>query len=59
MNSVNETFRKQQNAFLMLKLMEQGETDSQNGRVTPQAKVFDGLRTSLLKRHWEQNSTQR
>jgi hypothetical protein len=44
-----ETYRKQQDAFLMLKLMVQGEADAQKNRVTPQAKVFDGLRTSLLK----------
>jgi len=43
------TYRKQQDAFLMLKLMVQGEADAQKGRVAPQSKVFDGLRTSLLK----------
>jgi len=43
------TYRKQQNAFLLLKLMVQGEADAQKDRVTPQAKVFDTLRTSLLK----------
>lgn len=43
------TYRKQQDAFLMLKLMVQGEADAQKNRVTPQAKVFGGLRASLLK----------
>jgi len=43
------TYRAQQDAFLMLKLMVQGEADVQNNRVTPQGKVFDGLRASLLK----------
>ena len=44
-----ETYRKQQDAFLMLKLMVQGEADAQKNLLTPQAKVFDSLRTSLLK----------
>jgi hypothetical protein len=43
------TYRAQQDAFLMLKLMVQGEADVQKNRVSPQAKVFDGLRASLLK----------
>ena len=43
------TYRKQQDAFLMLKLMVQGEADVQKNRLTPQGKVFDTLRTSLLK----------
>ena len=43
------TYRAQQDAFLMLKLMVQGEADAQKGRVTSQGKVFDSLRTSLLK----------
>jgi len=43
------TYRAQQEAFLMLKLMVQGEADVQKNRLTPQAKVFDTLRTSLLK----------
>jgi prevent-host-death family protein len=42
-------YRAQQDAFLMLKLMVQGEADAQKNRLTPQAKVFDTLRTSLLK----------
>jgi hypothetical protein len=33
----------------MLKLMVQGEADVQKNRVTPQNKVFDSLRASLLK----------
>ncbi|TAJ78223.1 MAG: type II toxin-antitoxin system Phd/YefM family antitoxin [Gallionellaceae bacterium] len=44
-----ETYRKQQDAFLTLKLMVQGEADVRKGRVIPQSKVFDGLRSSLLK----------
>lgn len=43
------TYRAQQNAFLMLKLMVQGEADIQKNRVTAQGKVFDSLRASLLK----------
>jgi prevent-host-death family protein len=43
------TYRAQQDAFLMLKLMVQGEADAQKGRVIAQAKVFDGLHASLLK----------
>lgn len=43
------TYRKQQDTFLLLKLMVQGEADAQKARVTPQIKVFDSLRTSLLK----------
>lgn len=43
------TYRAQQDAFLMLKLMVQGEADVQNNRLTTQGKVFDSLRTSLLK----------
>ncbi|MDD4912447.1 MAG: type II toxin-antitoxin system Phd/YefM family antitoxin [Sideroxydans sp.] len=43
------TYRSQQDAFLMLKLMVQGEADVQKNRVTPQSKVFDSLRASLLK----------
>lgn len=38
------TYRAQQEAFLMLKLMVQGEADVQKNRVTPQSKVFDTLR---------------
>lgn len=43
------TYRAQQDAFLMLKLMVQGEADVQKNRVTAQGKVFDSLRASLLK----------
>jgi prevent-host-death family protein len=43
------TYRAQQDAFLMLKLMVQGEADIQKNRVTAQGKVFDSLRASLLK----------
>lgn len=43
------TYRAQQEAFLMLKLMVQGEADVQKNRLTAQGKVFDSLRASLLK----------
>ncbi|HCI13353.1 MAG: prevent-host-death protein [Gallionellales bacterium GWA2_60_142] len=43
------TYRAQQDAFLMLKLMVQGEADAQKNRLTAQGKVFDSLRASLLK----------
>lgn len=43
------TYRAQQDAFLILKLMVQGEADVQKDRLTSQAKVFDSLRASLLK----------
>lgn len=44
------TYRSQQDAFLMLKLMVQGEADVQMNRLTAHSKVFDSLRASLLKR---------
>jgi len=37
-------------ALWMLKLMLQGETDTQKNRLIPQGKVFDTLRASLLER---------
>jgi len=43
------TYRAQQEAFLMLKLMVQGEADAQKNRLTAQGKVFDTLRATLLK----------
>ena len=43
------TYRAQQEAFLMLKLMVQGEADVQKNRLTAQGKVFDSLRASLRK----------
>lgn len=43
------TYRAQQDAFLMLKLMVQGEADAQKNRLVVQDKVFDSLRASLLK----------
>ena len=45
------TYRAQQDAFLMLKLMVQGEADAQMNRVTAQGIVFDSLRASLLKQN--------
>lgn len=43
------TYRAQQEAFLMLKLMVHGEADVQKNRLAAQGKVFDSLRASLLK----------
>ena len=43
------TYRAHQDAFLMLKLMVQGEADTQKNRVTAQGNVFASLRASLLK----------
>ena len=43
------TYRAQQDAFLMLKLMVQGETDAQKNRFMAQGKMFDSLRAPLLK----------
>jgi len=43
------TYRIQQDAFLMLKIMVQGEADIQKSRLTAQSKVFDFLRVPLLK----------
>jgi prevent-host-death family protein len=42
------TYRAQQDAFLLLKLMVQGEADIQKNRLAPQEKVFGSLRASLL-----------
>ena len=44
------TYRAQQDAFLMLKLMVQGEADARKNQLTAQSKVFDSMRASLLKR---------
>ena len=42
-----ETYQKQQDAFMMLKLMIQGESDIKHGRLIPQAEVFNDLRAEL------------
>ena len=42
-----ETYQKQQNAFMMLKLIAQGESDIQHGRLSSQAEVFNDLRAEL------------
>ena len=39
-----ETFRRQQQALLMLKLLAQGEADIAAGRLIPQEEVFAELR---------------
>lgn len=44
------TYQKQQEAFLMLKLMVQGEHDVREGKVTPQDDVFSELHDELLSR---------
>lgn len=43
------TYRAQQDAFLMLKLMVQGEADVRKDRLTAQSEVFSSMRASLLK----------
>ncbi len=45
------TYRAQQDAFLMLKLMVQGEADVSKNALTSQNEVFDAMRTALLKQH--------
>jgi prevent-host-death family protein len=42
------TYRAQQDAFLMLKLMVQGEADVSKNALTPQGEVFNSMRASLL-----------
>ena len=42
-----EVYQRQQNAFLMLKLMAQGESDIKHGHLTPQTEVFSELRADL------------
>jgi prevent-host-death family protein len=42
------TYRAQQDAFLMLKLMVQGEADVSRNRLTSQSEVFSSMRASLL-----------
>ncbi len=44
------TYRAQQDAFLMLKLMVQGEADVSKNRLTSQPEVFSSMRASLLER---------
>ena len=43
------SYRAQQDAFLMLRLMVHGEADAQKNRFTAQGKVFDTMRAFLLK----------
>lgn len=45
-----QIYQNQQEAFLMLKLMVQGEYDVQKGNLTPQDNVFAELRNELLNR---------
>ena len=44
------TYQRQKQAFLMLKLLIQGESDIQNNRTEPQETVFSDLRESLRAR---------
>ena len=44
------TYQRQKQAFLMLKLLIQGESDIQNNRTHPQETVFSKLRESLKAR---------
>lgn len=43
------TYRAQQDAFLMLKLLVQGEADVSKNNLTSQSEVFGSMRASLLK----------
>lgn len=45
-----ESYQRQQQALLMLKLMAQGEADLRDGRVTQQADAFDMLRARITDR---------
>jgi prevent-host-death family protein len=42
------TYRAQQESFLMLKLMVQGEADVSKSQLTSQSEVFSSMRASLL-----------
>ncbi|MEI7456513.1 MAG: type II toxin-antitoxin system prevent-host-death family antitoxin [Nitrosomonadales bacterium] len=42
------TYRTQQDAFLMLKLMVQGEANVSKSQLTSQSEVFSSMRASLL-----------
>lgn len=44
------TYRAQQDAFLMLKLLVQGEADVSKNKLTSQSEVFGSMRASLLER---------
>lgn len=44
------TYRAQQDAFLMLKLMVQGEADVSKDKLMAQRDVFNSMRASLLAR---------
>jgi prevent-host-death family protein len=45
-----ESYQRQQQALLMLKLMAQGEADLRDERMVPQAEVFDALRARISDR---------
>lgn len=46
-----ESYQRQQQSLLMLKLVVQGEADVRAGRTRPQDEVFAGLRARLDARH--------
>jgi len=48
-----DTHRRRQEALLLLKLMVQGETDVQYGKLTAQDKVFSALRNRLARNQVE------
>lgn len=50
-----DTYRRRQEALLMLKLMVQGEADVQGGKLTAQNRVFSGLRDHLANNQAENN----
>lgn len=43
-----DTYRRRQEALLMLKLMVQGESDVQQGRLTTQEDVFSSVRRRVM-----------
>lgn len=45
-----ESYQRQQQALLMLKLMAQGEADIRDARLTPQAEAFDAVRARIIDR---------
>lgn len=46
-----ETFQRQQQALLMLKLLAQGEADIAAGRTIPQEEVFERMEKRLKQGH--------
>ncbi len=46
-----DTFQRQQQALLMLKLLAQGEADIAAGRTSPQEEVFERIEKRLKQEH--------